>query len=649
MSIAKLMIVAIVLLIGALPAHAGDIHQAIREGDVDLVAKMLQEDPTLVTVQAENQTRDLPLHTAASEGQLKIAKLLLKAGAEVDGGDSDQSTPLDVAALRGQKEMVELLINKGADVNHRDNNGAYSLSFAAFSGNAEIVDILLQAGADLNYENPRGVTLLHAASSRGLVDFFDLLVTKGADVNVATTEGETPLHWAAGRGQTVMVEKLLAAGADPSAKTVHGQTILMQLAFAEDVTVAQPLIAAGAEVDAVDTGNRTALMLTSWRGNTELAKILLAAGADPNHQDDSGTTALISAIFQGHGDLVDVLLAGGAKTEIKENRHGCTALHAAAIKGYPEIAAALLASGADIEAVNSAGFTPLQVAARYQQKKVAKTLLANGASKAELDNLPPNPGVACKVKSGEAAVWYLGHSAWAVKTQNRLLIFDYWDQGQTSADPCLCNGHICAKEIGDLDVAVFASHEHGDHYDPLIFGWREKIPNIKYFLGCQPADAASQDYVYVGPRQTRTVDGMKIVTIESNDSGVGWVVEVDGVQIYHAGDHANRHQDFSGPYQAEIDYLADLGVKPDLAFMPISGCGFGDQEAVKMGVHYAIETLQPAVFIPMHSGGNSFRYHEFVGDCEAKFPQTEMLAVDFRGDHFLYAGGKIGSQASLTD
>ena len=40
--------------------------------------------------------------------------------------------------------------------------------------------------------------------------------------------------------------------------------------------------------------------------------------------------------------------------------------------------------------------------------------------------------------------------------------------------------------------------------------------------------------------------------------------------VVAAGDHANRQQDFSGPYQAEIEYLAAAGVKPDLAFMRIS-------------------------------------------------------------------------------
>ena len=32
-----------------------------------------------------------------------------------------------------------------------------------------------------------------------------------------------------------------------------------------------------------------------------------------------------------------------------------------------------------------------------------------------------------ELKRGEAAVWYLYHNGWAVKTASALLIFDYWE------------------------------------------------------------------------------------------------------------------------------------------------------------------------------------------------------------------------------
>jgi L-ascorbate metabolism protein UlaG (beta-lactamase superfamily) len=145
----------------------------------------------------------------------------------------------------------------------------------------------------------------------------------------------------------------------------------------------------------------------------------------------------------------------------------------------------------------------------------------------------------------------------------------------------------------------------------------------------------------MGGRTEKNINGMKVTTIESNDTGVGFLVEVDGLTILHAGDHANRHQDFSGTYKAEIEYLESKGVRPDIAIMPISGCGFGDQVAVKLGVHYALETLKPLVFLPMHSGGYEYRYHEFITEAKEEFPDIEMRAPRASGDHFRYRDGRV--------
>jgi L-ascorbate metabolism protein UlaG (beta-lactamase superfamily) len=221
-------------------------------------------------------------------------------------------------------------------------------------------------------------------------------------------------------------------------------------------------------------------------------------------------------------------------------------------------------------------------------------------------------------------------------------VFDYWNWGRQPDDPGLCNGSIDGPELADQSVVVFASHEHGDHYDPGIFGWRDTVSEITYVLGCQPEDEEAADYVFAAARQNLTVEGagkasdVHITTLESNDSGVGFMVEVDGLVIFHPGDHANRQRDFSGPYKAEIDHMVAAGFKPDIAFLPISGCGFGDQEAVQLGAYYALEQLTPKVFMPMHSGGNSQRYREFVDDSQADFPQIQMIAVENDGDYFRY-------------
>ena len=57
---------------------------------------------------------------AARAGDVEICRLLLAAGAEVDAGDSDNSTALGIAAMWGKEDMVAFLIERGADVSYHD-------------------------------------------------------------------------------------------------------------------------------------------------------------------------------------------------------------------------------------------------------------------------------------------------------------------------------------------------------------------------------------------------------------------------------------------------------------------------------------------------------------------------------------------------
>ncbi len=176
--------------------------------------------------------------------------------------------------------------------------------------------------------------------------------------------------------------------------------------------------------------------------------------------------------------------------------------------------------------------------------------------------------------AGQAVVWYLGHSGWAVKTQKHLLIFDYWKNAALPDEPGLANGTINPLELRDLDVTVFASHAHSDHYMPEIFTWKKIIPKITYIMGFKAENA--EGYTLLPNREKKELNGLEIIPIESNDSGQGYFIKVDGVTIFHPGDHANRQRDFSGPFKKEIDFLADQGLKADILFAPVSGCGFGD-------------------------------------------------------------------------
>lgn len=568
-----------------LPAMAGEIHIAAAAGDLAGVKNLLAGDATLITAEDQNSTRDLPLHSAATTGQLEVIRYLVESGATVDAFDSDNSTPLHVAAVRGHPACVEYLIGQGADLAFQDNNGAWSMTFAISGGNEEVVAMLIKAGAPLDLETANGITVLHYAAMRSMTETIVALIAGGADVNLVDNWERTPLWMAAGRGDAVVVQALIDAGADPDHTNVFGES-----------------------------------------------PVLLAAR-------------------EGKADNLGILIAAGARLDIREARCGRTALHLAAMSGYGDCVEALTQAGASLKARDKHGLDPLALAQSYGHKTSTKFMTAKGAIPgADPSPCPSESGclAVCKddpseegetLVEGESRLWYLGHSGYAVQTRNNLLVFDYFPGGRGPDEPALCNGFINPKEIAGMNVTVFVSHEHGDHFTPEIFEWAAEVPNIRYVMGC--AAETDQPYDLMEPRQVRDFDGIKVRTIESNDSGVAFFVEVDGISIYHAGDHANRQRDFSGPYCAEIDWLAEVGARPDVALMPVSGCGFGDQEAVRMGVNYALDKLQPKVFIPVHALNSEYRYEEFIGRCRNEFPGIRMVAPSHRGDHYDFRKGEI--------
>ena len=66
----------------AVPVMAGEIHLAAAGGDLDKVKDLLAGDATLISAPNQNATRDLPLHSAATDGQLEVIRFLVESGAD---------------------------------------------------------------------------------------------------------------------------------------------------------------------------------------------------------------------------------------------------------------------------------------------------------------------------------------------------------------------------------------------------------------------------------------------------------------------------------------------------------------------------------------------------------------------------------------
>jgi L-ascorbate metabolism protein UlaG (beta-lactamase superfamily) len=235
-----------------------------------------------------------------------------------------------------------------------------------------------------------------------------------------------------------------------------------------------------------------------------------------------------------------------------------------------------------------------------------------------------------ELKKGEAIIWYLFHSGWAVKTQNHFLIFDYWEKGEKPQQPSLSSGFINPDEISNHKIYVFVSHAHSDHFDPIILDWEKSVANIKYIFGWKATENIS--HIHFGTkREVRVIDDLKVANIHHTFDKIpesAFLVLVDGLAIYHAGDHGHSKGRLNPEFKENIDYLAKVEKNIDFIFTPTFG-----------GEFYSIEKLSPKAVFPMHDGGYEHQYKKFA--LKAANLKTKICPAAKRGDYFIYSKGSI--------
>ena len=203
-----------------------------------------------------------------------------------------------------------------------------------------------------------------------------------------------------------------------------------------------------------------------------------------------------------------------------------------------------------------------------------------------------------------AKVWYLYHSGFAVQTAGHFLVFDYWRDKPGGAG--LESGVIEPASITDKDVVVFVSHKHSDHYNRKILQWKDIIPRLRIILSddIRPPGGA----LMIGPGRSLTQPDLTVQTLRSNDEGVAFIVDIDGLRIYHAGDlnwwHWEGEPDdyndgMAASYKSQIDQLADKPI--DIAFVPVDP---RLEEQYAWGIDYLMKTVEVRNAIPMHFGAD---------------------------------------------
>lgn len=319
-----------------------------------------------------------PLHIVADKGNLKIAEILLNAGADINALALGDLTPLHIAAARGHLDMVERLIygkgGKKAIVVAADQDGDHPLHYASLEGHAKIVSLLLEKGALVNARAKDGQTPMHWAAGNNHQAVVDILCDEGADPNCRDINKCTPLHWAADAGNCQMAEKLLIRGCDVNAQNESKEIALHWAGSDGFAKFSRILLEYGSKVNLQDKNDVTPFQLCVSEGHTDVAEHMVVYGADVNEEDKNGCTVLHMAALNGYHFIAKLLLREKCKVD-KRTIDSFTPLHYASLSGHVAIVEQLLQHGAEVNAIDNEGWNSLHFAAYHNHPAVIEVLL----------------------------------------------------------------------------------------------------------------------------------------------------------------------------------------------------------------------------------------------------------------------------------
>ena len=284
-------------------------------------------------VEARDNEKKTALIWATERGSIQLVKTLVEAGADVNAiCGYKQLTVLMYAANKGDVKVVKYLIENGADTESRykfaGDQTVLMLTASSKTANSKVIMALIEAGADINARNSTGGTALMVSSYSAVPSRkVKLLIEAGAEVNAKDQCGETALfyslnryRWAPREERIKSIEYLIEAGADVNTVGRLGKTALMQAAFWGYWWAVGPLLEAGAKIDVEDEQGRTALLhaIANRELHDKTIRYLIEAGADVNVKGPNGMTPLIYVTRKGNKDLVDLLKKAGAKVDTNE-------------------------------------------------------------------------------------------------------------------------------------------------------------------------------------------------------------------------------------------------------------------------------------------------------------------------------------------
>ena len=219
-------------------------------------------------------------------------------------------------------------------------------------------------------------------------------------------------------------------------------------------------------------------------------------------------------------------------------------------------------------------------------------------------------------------VKYWGHSSYSVETKNHFIVFDYVEDASFKLHGETL--HVSQSKINfdniKKPIMMFNSHTHFDHYNREL---NEKLSNNDNIFTIVGGPIKSlKNTTYLLPGDSINIKDIQIYASTSTDMGVCYLLEVDGIIIYYAGDNidwgdgeittANYLMSMSALYDALNDNTINIG------FVPV--CNYSEQmyDSITDSAIYICRELGIEKVYPMHSKSSIKPYEIFKNICEQR-------------------------------
>ena len=315
--------------VSSLVAHGADPGIKTENGKtvLSMMSSSLADDAVLnemlISVGVESHKllniKEMPLISAAKQGDVELVRTLLDEGLAVNGVDDNGRTALmESAWLARDMKVISLLMNRGADINVVDKAGdtALTLAVASNNNNAEVVNGILKLGADASIRTAygKGMTALEIADSLwrpAMVAAINNLISSDKElVNISN------LVAAIMEGDVSRVKSLLGGVSAEILAAELGTAerqnrMLLKAAYKGMVEVVELLLDGGADINYFDGDRNTALNFAARGNQISIAKLLLQRGCDANLSTERNYTPIDWASTD---EMIQLLRKHGGKS-----------------------------------------------------------------------------------------------------------------------------------------------------------------------------------------------------------------------------------------------------------------------------------------------------------------------------------------------